>query len=367
MTVASDPTEGYRRYLRSAAEYGINVKTLGLDEPWKGGDMATPGGGYKVNLLRRALEPYKDTDTVVLFTDSYDVLFLGRMKEILKRFLKFDAGIVFGAEHYCWPDTSLREKYPLVLGRGARFLNSGLFMGYAKELFELLAQPIGDTDDDQLYYTNRFLDEATRERLRIKLDNRAEIFQNLHGAEKEVKLEFSEAATGEAYLRNVDFETSPLVVHGNGPSKVMLNGFANYLANAFVHGECKVCDKKPLLDDFKLPRITLAVFVEKPMPFFEEFLDRLLAINYLKQRIDLFVHINAKHHEMLIDAYVTKFGEQYGSVKRVVVEDSVNEAVARDLAVKWAIENTADYLFVVDAEVHIDNPDVLRDLLRYDR
>lgn len=37
---------------------------------WLGGNMDSYGGGYKINLLRDALEPYKNDDKkIILFTD----------------------------------------------------------------------------------------------------------------------------------------------------------------------------------------------------------------------------------------------------------------------------------------------------------
>lgn len=69
-TVASDPTDGYLRYIRSAKHYGIDVKTLGLGKEWLGGDMSKAGGGYKITLLKEALKQYKgDENRIVLFTD----------------------------------------------------------------------------------------------------------------------------------------------------------------------------------------------------------------------------------------------------------------------------------------------------------
>lgn len=332
LTVASEETEGYKRYIQSAKHHGLTVETLGMGEEWKGGDMAYPGGGYKVNLLREALEPYKDSNRLILFTDSYDVMFLGGLKEILARFLKFDAGVVFGAENYCWPDVSLRDKYPAVVGKGARFLNSGMFMGFASDVYKVLAaNSIDDTEDDQLYYTRIFLDEELRETLKIKLDSRSELFQNLNGAEKQVRMDFAEE-TGEGFLRNVDSDTVPMVVHGNGPSKVTLNGFGNYLAGAFVRGECKTCGEGRIalpVDENEWQTVTLAVFVEKATPFFEEFLDSVLALNYPKKKIDLFVHNNVKFHEQRVEELVEKFGEEFNSAKLVRVEDSQNEASAR--------------------------------------
>lgn len=46
------------------------MTTLGLNQPWKGGDMNFQGGGYKINLLKEALAPFKnDENRLVMFTD----------------------------------------------------------------------------------------------------------------------------------------------------------------------------------------------------------------------------------------------------------------------------------------------------------
>lgn len=74
LTVASNETDGYKRFLRSVEIYGFrdNLKVLGLGEPWLGGNMNSVGGGYKVNLLKDALVNYKnDNRTIVIFTDRF--------------------------------------------------------------------------------------------------------------------------------------------------------------------------------------------------------------------------------------------------------------------------------------------------------
>ncbi len=81
-------------------------------------------------------------------------------------------------------------RYPEV-ERGKRFLNSGLFMGYAPEIYKILTSAdIANDDDDQRFYTKVYLDEKKREELKIKLDHRAELFQNLNGALTDVELRF---------------------------------------------------------------------------------------------------------------------------------------------------------------------------------
>lgn len=109
-------------------------------------------------------------------------MFLSDLKAILEEFKKLDARILFGAESACWPDTSLEPLYP-VPKYGKRFLNSGVYMGYAPEIYELLNRvPLVDTDDDQLFFTQAYLDEKLRTRLKFKLDHTSQIFQNLNGA-----------------------------------------------------------------------------------------------------------------------------------------------------------------------------------------
>ena len=64
-----------------------------------------------------------------------------------------------------------------------RFLNSGGFIGYASEIHKILQHAkVLDTDDDQLYYTNIFLDPDLRKKFGIQLDTKSVIFQNLNGA-----------------------------------------------------------------------------------------------------------------------------------------------------------------------------------------
>lgn len=142
------------------------------------------GGGYKINLLRAALEPIKDdADQLIMFTDSYDVIFMSPLDDIVTKFRNTGARILFSAERYCWPEPELHSVYPTVGDGHVRFLNSGMFVGFAKDVYEIIDETrLKDTDDDQLYYTRVFLDEAVRAKHKIKLDHKSKVFQNLNGA-----------------------------------------------------------------------------------------------------------------------------------------------------------------------------------------
>ena len=75
ISVATDKTDGYKRFERSCNIYGLPLRTLGMGQVWQGGDMNYPGGGWKVNLLKEEMEKLKEKKgTIAMFTDSYDVV-----------------------------------------------------------------------------------------------------------------------------------------------------------------------------------------------------------------------------------------------------------------------------------------------------
>lgn len=108
-------------------------------------------------------------------------MFLSNLDDIIRKFMRFNSRILFSSESSCWPDASLVEKYPKSTGN--RYLNSGIFMGYANDIYKMLTvETIDDTGDDQLFYTKVYINKDVREKLNIKLDHQSEVFQNLYGA-----------------------------------------------------------------------------------------------------------------------------------------------------------------------------------------
>lgn len=366
-TVATEPTDGYTRYIRSARVYDIEVTTLGLGEEWKGGDMQKPGGGFKLNLLREAIAPYKnEPETIILFTDSYDVIITTTLDEIFEKFKESGAKILFSAEKYCWPDKSLANDYPEVEGKASRFLNSGAFIGYAPQVFALLVDPIEDTADDQLYFTKIFLDEAKRAKLGLKLDIQSRLFQNLHGAKNDVKLKV-DLESNQGVLQNVDFMTTPSIIHGNGLSKVDLNAYGNYLARTF-NGVCLLCQENLLdLEETNLPVISLALMVTQPVPFFDQFLEGIESLNYPKEKLHLLIYSNVAFHDDDIKSFVNKHAKEYATAKFALSTDELDERQGRQLALDKARLHQSDYIFFVDADAHIDDGEVLRELLRLNK
>ncbi|XP_076236667.1 procollagen lysyl hydroxylase [Calliopsis andreniformis] len=373
-TVATNETDGYKRFLRSVSVYGFrdNLNVLGWGEPWQGGDniRTRSGGGYKVNLLKDGLKQYRDDDQrIIIFTDSYDVIFLSGLNEIIEKFKSTNARILFSAEGSCWPDRSLASKYPPVT-RGKRFLNSGGFIGYASDIYAVLTYaPIKNKDDDQLFYTRAYLDEKLRESHQIKLDHKSEIFQNLYGAVADVELKFE---GGKASLVNTVYNTEPLVLHGNGYSKLSLNALGNYLANAWNPDEgCVVCWEDTIELDKTLPEthpvLLIAIFVERPTPFLEEFLKKIYEQTYSKSKLHLFLHNNVEYHQDTIDKFIRKFGKEYKSTKQILASDAVSEVDARNLAMDYCLLKECSGYFSVDSISHLDNEHTLKLLVEQQR
>ncbi|XP_048885133.1 multifunctional procollagen lysine hydroxylase and glycosyltransferase LH3 [Brienomyrus brachyistius] len=368
ITVATEETDGFNRFVRTARQFNYTMKVLGLGEEWKGGDVArTVGGGQKVRWLKKELQRYSDReDLVILFVDSYDVILASGPQELLWKFSRMGHRVVFSAEGFCWPDQRLASKYPPV-HTGKRYLNSGGFIGYAPDLSAIVQQwKYKDNDDDQLFYTRIYLDPAHRKNFNMTLDHRSRIFQNLNGALEEVVLKFEKERVR---ARNVAYDTLPVIIHGNGPTKLQLNYLGNYVPTAWTYeAGCGVCDDD-LLDlsdvpDEEMPLVHVAVFIEQPTPFLSEFLHRLTTMNYPLDRIRLFIHNNVVYHEKHIQDFWQEHQTLFPDARIVGPEENLQQDEARTMAVEACRKDpTCDYYFSIDSDVALINPDTLRILI----
>lgn len=114
---------------------------------------------------------------------SPNVIFLSPWHVIRKRFEDMNAKILFSTDKNCWPDESLCDFYPPLEGNDQKYLNSGMLIGFAKNLFHILdSQDFQEAEDDQLFFTNAYLNRQLRgkqEENEIKLDHESRLFQNL--------------------------------------------------------------------------------------------------------------------------------------------------------------------------------------------
>ena len=104
----------------------------------------------------------------------------------------------------------------------------------------------------------------------------------MNGATSEVELVFDDVYPK---VLNTMYDTKPLVLHGNGPSKRVLNTLTNYVPKAWnMDDQCTSCWEDTLsFEDFtEIPHIVIAIFIEKPTPFIEEFFEKIGQLEYDK-------------------------------------------------------------------------------------
>ncbi|KAM9713305.1 procollagen-lysine,2-oxoglutarate 5-dioxygenase 2 isoform 2-T2 [Menidia menidia] len=370
LTVATEETDGFHRFMQSANYFNYTVKVLGMGEAWKGGDVGRSiGGGQKVRLLKEAMEELADQeDLVVLSVDSYDLIFAGAPEETLRKFQQSNHKVLFAADGLVWPDKRLAEKYPSVR-RGKRYLNSGGIIGYAPYIHRIVSQwSLHDNDDDQLFYTKIYLDPLKRETLNMTLDHNCQIFQNLNGAVDEVLLKFG---TDRVRVRNIMYDTLPVVVHGNGNTKMYLNYLANYVPNTWNYEQgCSHCDDNTLdLSELKMfPKVLVGVFIEQPTPFLPEFFQRLLTLDYPKDRLQIFVHNSEVYHEKHIERFWEENRNVFNSFKVVGPEETLSQGEARNMGMDLCRKDAScDYYFSIDPDVMLTNRQTLKLLIEQNR
>uniref|UniRef100_A0A8C2H5W1 Procollagen-lysine,2-oxoglutarate 5-dioxygenase 1 n=1 Tax=Cyprinus carpio TaxID=7962 RepID=A0A8C2H5W1_CYPCA len=347
LTVASQETDGFRRFLRSAKHFNYTIKVLGGGETWEGGDyMSPPGGGQKVRLLKSALEDIQEENKVILFVDSYDVIFSSGPKELLKKFQQAKHRVVFSAETLIWPDRHLEDKHPHVR-EGKRFLGAGGFIGYAPNLKKMVSDWSGaDSDSDQLYFTKIYINPEKRKSINITLDSKCRLFQNLHGALDEVVLKFED---GRVRARNVLYDTLPVIIHGNGPTKLQINYLGNYIPNLWTFETgCTICNEnlRPLsglqVGLTEYPGVVIGIFIQQPTPFVTVFFERLLNLKYPKNRIQLFIYNQVKYYVQI---------QNYDSELIDMCRDNID----------------CEYFFSIDVDVVLKNEDTLRILIELNK
>uniref|UniRef100_A0A672JKS8 Procollagen-lysine,2-oxoglutarate 5-dioxygenase 1 n=1 Tax=Salarias fasciatus TaxID=181472 RepID=A0A672JKS8_SALFA len=335
VTVATKETDGFRRFLRSAKHFNYSNLTL------------------RLNLKH----------STFVFPHSYDVIFASDPRELLKKFKQAKHKVVFSSESLIWPDRHLEDKHPHVR-EGNRFLGSGGFMGFLPNIKEMISNWTGaDSDSDQLFFTRIYTDPAKRKSINITLDSKCRLFQNLHGALDEVVLKFED---GRVRARNVLYDTLPVIVHGNGPTKLQINYLGNYIPNIWTfEGGCSVCDEnlRPL-EALQHPLVMVGVFIQQPTPFVTVFFERLLQLQYPKNRLKLFIYNQEAHHKHHVDAFLRDHGNLYENIKNIEPEEEMDAPSARNLLFELCRRDEGcDYVFSLDVEVVLKNDKTLKILI----
>ena len=179
VSVATKENDMTLRLRDSCRMYNLPLHITGIGSEWNGGDLsAGPGGAHKIIMFREFLTQYEERkDLIIVFVDGYDVVANSSKRTLLNAYRP--GQVTFACERACWPDSKLIDDYPPVSNDAPRFLNSGLFIGSARDIMTILKDPemlsCKPGDDDQLLYTTMFLSK----KYNIALDYDREIFQCL--------------------------------------------------------------------------------------------------------------------------------------------------------------------------------------------
>ena len=222
ITVSSDISHpGYKDFIETVKYNKIPHTVLGLDVEWRGTNMEGPGGGQKINLLKEELSKWSEeklSTTIVLFTDSYDVLILGNIEEIKKKYYeamqlyKQMNSVLFAAEVDCWPNKNLSKYYRNHFDSSYLYLNSGCFIGVGSNVYSLIKDSnVKDYEDDQLYYTKQYLNVCHKKT--ISIDYMCRLFQTLNNSLCNINI----CSKG---IFNVALSCRPLILHGNGDKDI---------------------------------------------------------------------------------------------------------------------------------------------------
>ena len=210
ITVATD--ESKLSYLQtSASKFNINFINLGKGVEWHGGDMIGPGGAQKLHLVKTYVNQVPGED-IVLFVDGYDVFFNDELETIVDRFKGFNCRILFAAEKSCWPDKSLAPLFEA--DTDYKYLNSGVYIGYASDICSLIENCPPNSEDDQLFLQKKFIVDKFDANNNYKLDTENYIFQCLANAHEDVYVKANKQ------IANRSTNCCTCIVHGNGGASV---------------------------------------------------------------------------------------------------------------------------------------------------
>jgi procollagen-lysine,2-oxoglutarate 5-dioxygenase len=190
-----------------------------------------------------------------------------------------------------------------------KFLNSGGFIGYANQIMTLIDDDVDITYDDQLYYTEKFLETIQDDEEFIKLDYEQNIFQTLNQAITDVE------QNDNGRFINLVYKTKPCVIHANGPSwvKKFLKEKSLYMFGEYdgSMGSINMISKTFLPTNKK---IYIGLFLQHGIEDINQVFDHIRYLSYPKKNIQLHIVYDNEYDLYRIDKFVQKFGEQYQDI-----------------------------------------------------
>ena len=348
ITVATENNQELDRFRESCHHHNIPYKILGLGQEWTGGEakngvLLKPGGSQKINLLKEELKDYPDLGNhIILFTDSYDVLFNGTSEEIVDRFRKMESPIVFSAEKTCWPDVELKEQYPKS-PTDYRYLNSGGFIGYGDHISKLINKvSVNNEYDDQLYYTERFFEDLKGDK-GIILDYNQFLFQTMNESLEDIIVEGDN-------VKNTITKETPIIIHANGGSDVKnaLNGFYEKIfhkkrIDSFIPDKG---NNDKIKKDTNESDILIGLFLDEKVPDINQTFDHIRFLNYPKDKTSFHIIYGDSKYDYKVNMFKEKYSDIFKSFK--ITRTTDNKIISRK---NFLIESydEVDYVIMMES------------------
>lgn len=203
------------RIYESAEKNNVSIINIGEGKKW-GGNVLKPKYFFEY------IQNLPDQD-IVICTDACDIVYCSNLEEILSKFYRMNARIVFSTEKNCYPLTHLRHRFAHFNGP-YKYLNAGGFIGYVKEIKEMLHNIVQQIKpgmrSDQALYQQYYVNNPEK----IYLDTNCEIFHCLCDVDlSEVRIE-----NERVFVKKT--QTWPSILHGNGKKgKAVLISIYNQL------------------------------------------------------------------------------------------------------------------------------------------
>ena len=166
VTVATHDSGLYNELIDN--KFGVKIKTLGFGEKWTGFRMKS----------EKVLEYIKDLDDnhIVIFVDGFDSVVNGTLEDAIEEFVMMDCRILISKAyvHDQWI-RQVTHRRVFNYKKGDYSANSGLYMGYVKEL-KIFLKDILDLKcgDDQINFN-----VIAKKYDFVKMDTQNTIFENI--------------------------------------------------------------------------------------------------------------------------------------------------------------------------------------------
>ena len=282
LTYSDRVTPGLCRSMATAALQGFELSVLGVDEESFTGFSGDPKMkkllGMQALFQNNTLQSQfgLHDGSVLIFADAGDVLYLGGLDEVEKRWNALiakhgDDFVLVAAERNCWPymvKTQERiaggarqcNEFP-ALNSTFHYVNSGAYMGKLKAVENLVAAAYSrTTGDDQLSFHEVYAEymskgnisgQGPKPGLKIGLDSTASVFQTGWGTNLESGIKYTQHESKGAYydqqsrrVINTEHDTKPIVVHFNGGKSAL-----QLLASSVLAAQSSIIANREIINE----------------------------------------------------------------------------------------------------------------------